>query len=382
MRPAPPTHLWLATTGRCNLRCRHCAFLLKGDSPSSRDRDLSMEVFESLKTSVFPSLRTVMIGGNNFSEPLLAADGDLFFETLSRYPAKPYLVTNGTLLNEKKLEALLRKDSWVFFSTEAATDATYRLFRGADFQKLKQIIRTAVSLRDQRQSGARFRFNFTAMIPNLQELPLLVRTAAELKMDGVNIMHFVPFREEQRFLSLYYHQSESNRVFEEARRLAREGGIDLSCPENFPPPSLPERGQEEPPVPRGRVLAKCTHPWTSVSVDEAGNVRPCCVTSVVMGNLKENSFQEIWEGDKYRRLRRRVNSPRPPVYCLSCQIRGQRDIFRSSYNDPAIILSIIGPDRCVDTRLLLLRRMQSHLKKTATGSRVLEAALRVYRGIL
>jgi radical SAM protein with 4Fe4S-binding SPASM domain len=379
MRLAPPTHLWLATTGRCNLRCRHCAFLLKGDSPAAKDRDLNPEVFEKLRTSVCPSLKTVMIGGNDFGEPLFARDWDRMFDQLCEHAVKPYLVTNGTLFNEKRLEALLRKDSSLFISTEAATEDTYRRFRGTSFQRVKKQVRTAVELRARLQSQSQIRFNFAAMISNLREVILLIRTAAELGMDGVNLMHFVPFREEQRFLSLYYHQNDSNRVFDEARGLAQKLRIDLSCPDNFPSPSWSASVEVDPQSRRRSPPAPCHHPWASVSVDAEGNVRPCCVTSVTMGNLNESSFREIWEGRKYQRLRARVNSAHPPVYCRSCQIRGKRDIFHSSYNDPAVILSVIGPDRSVDTRLLILRRIQARLGGTEVGSRILSAALRVYR---
>ena len=209
MKPPMPTHLWMATTGRCNLRCRHCAFLLKGDSPSEKAGDLHPKVFERLERWIFPSLKTVMIGGNNFSEPLFAKNWDHIFQTISNYSIRPYIVTNGILLNEKNLSAIEKANGVIFISTEGATEETYRAFRCVDFKKVKEKIKMAVALRETIRSDFQIRFNFTMMSTNLHEVPLLIEMAAELGMDGVNCMHFVPFREEQRFLSLYYHQNET-----------------------------------------------------------------------------------------------------------------------------------------------------------------------------
>lgn len=335
-------------------------------------------LFERLESSIFPSLNTLMIGGNNFSEPLLANNWGRMFRSISRYPIQPYIVTNGLLLDEKKLRTIEEKNSMVFISCEGATDETYRAFRGIDFQKVKQNIRSAIKLRQEMRSASQFRFNFTMMRTNLHEVPLLIQTAAELGMDGVNLMHFIPFGEKQRFLSLYYHQNETNHVLDEARELAQKYVTDLSSPDNFPTPCFPGPGQDESSGKREGACT-CQHPWTSISVNEEGLVSPCCVTSVVMGDLRTRSFDEIWEGSKYQRLRRRVNSPHPPLYCRSCQIRGEKDMFNSSYNDPAIIFSVIGPERHVGTELFLIRQMQSLLTKTKVGSRIADIGLRIYR---
>jgi len=50
----------------------------------------------------------------------------------------------------------------------------------------------------------------------------------------------------------------------------------------------------------------CEFPWTSMSVMAEGDVVPCCNdynNEMKLGNVKEQSIQEIWEGDKYKQLR-------------------------------------------------------------------------------
>jgi len=40
-----------------------------------------------------------------------------------------------------------------------------------------------------------------------------------------------------------------------------------------------------------------------------------------MGNLHENSMEEIWNGERYMDLRRRVNTPDAPAACRHCPRR-------------------------------------------------------------
>ena len=51
----------------------------------------------------------------------------------------------------------------------------------------------------------------------------------------------------------------------------------------------------------------CEFPWTSTTVMAEGNVVPCTQISnneIVLGNVKENSLKNIWNGEKYNELRK------------------------------------------------------------------------------
>jgi radical SAM protein with 4Fe4S-binding SPASM domain len=51
----------------------------------------------------------------------------------------------------------------------------------------------------------------------------------------------------------------------------------------------------------------CEYPWTSLTVMAEGNVVPCTQISnneIVLGNVKNNSLNEIWNGSKYQELRK------------------------------------------------------------------------------
>ncbi len=57
------------------------------------------------------------------------------------------------------------------------------------------------------------------------------------------------------------------------------------------------------PTPYEAPLSRCGIPWTHTYIRLDGKVNPCCYSSVVMGDLTTQSFEEIWNGSLYRSLR-------------------------------------------------------------------------------
>jgi MoaA/NifB/PqqE/SkfB family radical SAM enzyme len=68
-------------------------------------------------------------------------------------------------------------------------------------------------------------------------------------------------------------------------------------------------------IPKSKTF--CMHPFTGLATREDGGIKPCC-RSWNIGNVKEQSLEEIWNNDNMKRLRKQVlNDERPPE-CISC----------------------------------------------------------------
>jgi len=52
-----------------------------------------------------------------------------------------------------------------------------------------------------------------------------------------------------------------------------------------------------------RSIQDCSYPWHWLHIDSHGFVRPCCHASANVGNIHEQSLDEIWNGDLLVRLR-------------------------------------------------------------------------------
>jgi radical SAM protein with 4Fe4S-binding SPASM domain len=258
------------------------------------------------------------------------------------------VITNGQTLNRARIADLVAAGYIIDISIDAATEEKYRQIRGATLAKLTDNVRAIVQERDARAKAlpdarlAKVMFSFTAFADNIDELPGLVRLASDLGVDEVVVTHYMPSLEGQRFQSLFYHQETANRTFDEARAIARETGIALQLPPNYAVKPLGQeealrirvkdrygRGRETKPKSGG--VTPCAHPWTSVSIDEKGQVFPCCQSNLLMGDLRTSTFDEIWNNWRYRKLRRTVNTASAPPDCRRCVLRGAT--FTSVYCD-------------------------------------------------
>jgi radical SAM protein with 4Fe4S-binding SPASM domain len=91
------------------------------------------------------------------------------------------------------------------------------------------------------------------------------------------------------------------------------------------------------------MIPKCILPWVYLEIEPNGEVKPCCDNSSRMGNIKNASLEEIWNGDKMNDFRLSLLKNELPDTCLSCKnyeklesvsIRNiYNDIFKDSFSE-------------------------------------------------
>jgi radical SAM protein with 4Fe4S-binding SPASM domain len=62
----------------------------------------------------------------------------------------------------------------------------------------------------------------------------------------------------------------------------------------------------------------CTEPWSHLEINNQGQIRPCCVSSQILGNINKNSIKEIFSGDEMIQLRHQLISGQKPNGCATC----------------------------------------------------------------
>ena len=352
-----PRSIWLAFTAKCNLACYHCprgkTYVREEDAP-----DMDPALFDRIEAEVLPTLERVVLGGNNLGEQLIYRHFDEFFTRLSRHPARIEFITNATVMPPDRVDRIVEQEPVFLISTEG-TGAMYEAVRGREWAKLEATIREVdAARRDRPGNRTQIALGLTLFADNLDQIEACLRLRA-IGVDIVMVHHLSPHEESQRYQSLAFHRREANAAFDRARALAAELGVELHIPPNFALGSV-----EYDRAAAGRTGADgaevdyasvpCDLPWTATSIDETGNVMPCCSSQMVLGNLRQHSFGEIWNGSKSRRLRATVNSARPLHDCKYCPTR--------LGNDPAGLLKAIEPP--ADAPLLdrLGRRIQRELR--------------------
>ena len=80
----------------------------------------------------------------------------------------------------------------------------------------------------------------------------------------------------------------------------------------------------------------CMMPWVHMHAFADGRVYPCCFGDyhTPLGNLRDNTMEEVWNNDEYKKLRKNMLNEKPSAACKKCYEQEGNGIFslRNSIN--------------------------------------------------
>ncbi|MFQ5664011.1 MAG: radical SAM protein [Terriglobia bacterium] len=318
----PRLVFWELTTG-CNLRCLHCrATAQELVSPFDLSTPDALKVIEQVSSYAHPIL--VLSGG----EPLFRKD--LF--TLAAYATRRGLLvalaTNGTLITAEVARRIraagIRR---VAISLDGADGATHDSFRGipGSFDAALRGLGAVQAL------GLSTQINTTVTRHNAKQLPAILELARRLGVDafhtfllvpvgcGVNIAdeQMVPASEYEEILHWFYDREREGRLELKAtcaphyyrirkqrevnERRAAQTKMDAPHPGALGADLKPRVAHHSTPPPRtrhpqmGAVTKGCLAGSAVCFISHQGEVYPCGYLPVKAGDLRTQSFAEIWE---------------------------------------------------------------------------------------
>lgn len=325
-----PRVVFIEVTNRCNLSCETCPRTYFTREPL---RTLTYEAFVHIAAQ-FPAMRRCTLHG--IGEPLLARDLPRMIAYLKARGVEALFNSNGALLTPARQEALARSGLDEFrCSIDGARPETYARIRGADvlhkvIAGLEGLVKTKARLA---VATPRISIWCVATRENLAELPDLVRLAARLAVPEVYLQRMVYFgsepdrqygmaREALAIFDAALIQQEA--VIAECEALSAELGVAFraSGARNARDSLAAQRAREAAP------WRACLRPWTTAYVTANGNCLPCCLSpfttsdydSLILGNLFERSFAEIWNQAAYQDFRTRLLSREPHKACANCGV--------------------------------------------------------------
>ncbi len=320
--PSLPTNLYFEVTNRCNLPCQMCVRTFNLHEP---ERD---PLPHELKRAggALPTLRRLVLQG--IGEPLLNKRLPEMIRFGKAQGAWVLFNTNGVLLDRTWQDTLIDCGlDELRISLDAATPETYRAIRGAPvFERVVAHVEQFVERKAERGvMHPRLSLWMVAMRSNLPELPALVDLAARIGVPEVYFQRLVynGFGVAQKAQSLHGEaDGEAAPVIEEAVRRSERSGVALRASgATTPLESL--RATDEP-----RPWSRCRRPWDTIYVTAHGKVLPCCIApfahqdfqSLVLGDLTQQSLEEVWHGERYQEFRRRHQSDEPHPCCRTCGV--------------------------------------------------------------
>ncbi|RME81151.1 MAG: radical SAM protein [Caldilineae bacterium] len=316
MTYSPPRLIFWETTAGCNLACIHCRRITVADQ--LLPQDLSTQEAFSLIDEIAAFARPIFIlsGG----EPLFRPD---IFD-IARHAADAGLIvalaTNGTLIDAATARAIkaagIRR---VSISFDGADAATHDLFRGEG-----NFARALQGMRHLQRVGIPYQINTTVAKHNVGQMEETYRLALQMGAAALHLFLLVPVGcgveiaedqmidpdEYERVLNWMYDREMEGRIelkatcaphyfriFHQRQAEERRRGVFRKRPHSLERQKKagghPHGGNGHPAM---NAMTKGCLAGTGVCfISHRGEVFPCGYLPVEAGNIRRQSFREIWE---------------------------------------------------------------------------------------
>ena len=255
-----------------------------------------------------------------WGEPLMHPQFDKFIDIVSKIKErgdpwlvnkqKPYVnfTSNATLLNEAMIYRLIEQElNEVVVSIDSATPLNYNFIRkNADFNQVIANLRNLKKIKSERVVAyPLLTVAIVAMRRNIEELPEIIKLAAELGSKRVLVNYLTVVTKGLEQESLFYHQDLTNRMFDIAEETARQLGITITLPTRF--------GS------KADARGYCDDVQEMFYIRAEGTVLGCCInTDYIIGDLKKDSPEDIWQGQSRKKLIDSLKKGTLVGHCKDC----------------------------------------------------------------
>lgn len=291
-----PINAEVGLSGACNHRCIFCSVDYMGYEPNMLTRDLLYQRFAEMNRA---GLKSILFAGNG--EPLLNKDAANIINDTKKLGIDVALSTNGVLFTEELAKECMESISWIRFSTSAATENTYKKIhqgKDGDLEKVFTNIYQAAELKRRNNLKTVLGVQIVMIPENIHEVVMLAKKAKELGADQFSVKSFG-----WQSLSNSKLKGEIDRTSYYDNREGLIVELQKLNDENFKAIYRSNRMNKSK---IGRNYTECYAMPFHTNIDANGDVWPCCtligVKDMCFGNIKDQTFQEIWLGDRRRQV--------------------------------------------------------------------------------
>ena len=331
-----PYGIQLGIEGTCNYACVFCGEF-SSLNPGTRqtpphDGHMPEAVFHRLVESAARlNVEQVSIAG--MGEPLLHPHALDFFARVKAAGIRLMVTTNGSALTERHADRLIGVGIDILnVSFSAGSEDTYGAVHGARHSRqfgivLERLRHIAAEKRRCGSSFPRLVMRCTVIKDNIAEIGDWVDLAIECGANELVLQNFVPPAFGRHLVPSPDEKAAAAERLRSCAARMHAAGVASNCEHMI---SLFEGAGSQPPTFEGYPLGTefyhdhpCLVGWTYAVILESGYVMPCCYCNTPMGNIYEQSLEEIWHGEMYSAFRRRMRflpdhrHEEPSCVCLS-----------------------------------------------------------------
>jgi len=294
---APPFLVSYAITKKCNLKCKHC-YSDASDSPSIDELSIeeAKRVIDELSSW---GIKLLIFDGG---EPLCRED---FFDIAKYAYSKDLKVvvgSNGTLLDVETVKRMKQVGvECIQISIDGSRPETHDWFRG----EVGAFYRAMQGVKACREARMPFQFGMVIRKSVLEELPEMLRLAVESGAVAAEFFDLVEVpRVKRECIKEILSKIERKKVMEWLAEAQRDCPIVIrvpGCPmytlilkeKNIQPKHFPaDILRRIPYYDRGCAAGM---PNGYVTILPNGDVIPCMLLQIKLGNVKEKSIMDVWE---------------------------------------------------------------------------------------
>jgi MoaA/NifB/PqqE/SkfB family radical SAM enzyme len=309
-------------TMRCNL---HCEFCYVGDLLNIEGEWREEMTLDALRKAFpdDPGFQVSLTGGEIFMRKDILSVLNLFRD---KGYACGYLTTNGTIITEERAEALAELAAAGFLKHISVSidgpGAIHDAARGLEgtFTRTCEGLRRLQAAARRKNARLRVSINTTVAHQSLDALDQMVDVAEELGVDAIGLNHLMfstPEEVDETVRLIGAADASAIATFvtpdpgldiETVRR--KVGALQEKCRErnvlfDFRPKVHPQLIDNYY-TPGAKLEGRCLYPFLHARVSFSGKVYFCPFIRVEVGDLAESSLEEIWNGERYVDMRRRL----------------------------------------------------------------------------
>ena len=314
-----PLRLMVILTRACNLECIMCPRVR--DLPSTLPFSLVEKTFDLL-----PYLEKIdWQGGEVF---LLNYYKDLFLKTAGYPHVLQHITTNGLLIDKEWAKIFSHSNVDLLFSIDAVTKTNYEsIRRKAKFEDLLISLDFINDANTKYNGHIKLGLIAVVMKCNYRELILFPDFCKKYNFRGLLLDLLWPsiIPEEDIFTKPDEEAIEYLvQVIPQIENKCREYNIYFNCTfesylKDFSSKSQDNIKRAESSFniyeEKSQFKWDCLAPWKNLHVESDGFVYPECKCSRSIGNLREDSFREIWNGEVMQLYRRSIKNREADKIC-------------------------------------------------------------------
>ncbi|HZI68501.1 MAG TPA: radical SAM/SPASM domain-containing protein, partial [Hanamia sp.] len=289
-----PVSISFEPTTSCNLRCPECP---SGLREFTRPRGmLQRDFFEKTIDEIHKDILYLIFYFQG--EPYLNKN---FLEMVSYASSKGIYTatsTNAHFLTDEMAKKTVESGlDRLIISLDGTTQEVYEQYRReGDIEKVIEGARNIVKWKRKLKSKTPFVFfQFLVVRPNEHQIEEVKKLAKEVGVDEVRF----------KTAQVYDYENDPNKLIPVNEKYSRY-----------------KRNKEGKIIARNKLQNHCSKLWEANVITWDGTVVPCCFDKDAthrLGDLKNQSFREIWQNENYKRFRKELTKSRKNIdICANC----------------------------------------------------------------